>query len=389
MAQNDTLLTSITLLCPAVRRHNLCLHHAATGQKMSESNTRVSATAGNTPLETMPEDYLPEGAQARWLQLAEGPDSGKKLFFYDVCYGEGAPQATVLFVHGNPESSYTYRQTIDALRSGSDKPVRIVAVDHIGFGFSDQASFEMVDFHHAANLWQLVSYLDLRDITLVIHDWGGAIGTGALLQEPERVKALVLMNTTVFPIPMQGMTYRNFPFPGFMAWNRLGHWMPWRLWRFIPPLVMFSPASRSAFVSHVGGFIWRALRGQLTPKEKLYRDMFVTRSNALSSMRNVKQTDRWGHGYRYFDAALGWQDNHDFYRQLQENLPNRWGNAIEARAFFGLYDPCGRPDVQDQWLAALPQLAGNIQQFEHRGHFIEEHEFDAIAGGILSASGLQ
>jgi len=75
----------------------------------------------------------------------------------------------------------------------------------------------MVDMHHAANLAQLARHLDLRDVTLVVHDWGGPIGIGAFIAEPDHVRNLLVMNTTVFPMPSDGFTYENFP-----RW-----WMPW------------------------------------------------------------------------------------------------------------------------------------------------------------------
>lgn len=130
-------------------------------------------TPGDTPLVPMPQDYFPASTEG-WFVLPEGKDRGKKLFFYDLTIGEGTPKAIYLFVHGNPESSLTFRKTIRAMEAQTTHCIRIVAVDHIGFGLSDQANFEMVDMHHSENLAQLVRVLDLQDITLAVHDWGGA-----------------------------------------------------------------------------------------------------------------------------------------------------------------------------------------------------------------------
>ena len=79
---------------------------------------QVVTERGNTPLRTIPDDYVTDG-EARWLLLGEGPDAGKRLFFYDEIFAaeKGVePEVTLLFVHGNPESSYTYRQTIECVR---------------------------------------------------------------------------------------------------------------------------------------------------------------------------------------------------------------------------------------------------------------------------------
>jgi pimeloyl-ACP methyl ester carboxylesterase len=67
----------------------------------------------------------------------------------------------------------------------------------------------MVEMHHARNLAQLVDVLDLRDITLVVHDWGGPIGIGGLLASPEGVANLVVLNTSVFPMPSEGSRMRT------------------------------------------------------------------------------------------------------------------------------------------------------------------------------------
>ena len=63
-------------------------------------------------------------------------------------------------------------------------------MDHIGFGISDQATFEMVEIHHSDNLLQLIRHLDLKDVTLAVHDWGGPIGVGTFIQEPWRMTTM-------------------------------------------------------------------------------------------------------------------------------------------------------------------------------------------------------
>ncbi len=82
----------------------------------------------------------------------------------------------MLFVHGNPTWSYAWRRYVSALSPTH----RAIAVDHIGCGFSDkpeQYAYTIVS--HVSNLCRLIEKLDLRDITLVGHDWGGCIGMGA------------------------------------------------------------------------------------------------------------------------------------------------------------------------------------------------------------------
>lgn len=346
----------------------------------------------NSPIKVIPNQYCPKGSD-NWFVIPDGPDQGKNLFYYDFVIGKGAVEKTVVFVHGNPESSYTYAQTRDhliALAKKNNQTIRIIAMDHIGFGLSDQASFEMVDMHHANNLRYLVRELDLQNVTLVIHDWGGAIGTAGFKFDTHRVTGLVLMNTTIFPMPKSGVTYKSFPFR-WLAWNHLGFYVPATLWRFIPPMVMFSPAGKWNVLKHFAKFIQRACLGRLTQEEIFYRDMFSTKMNALSSKRNVKQTRVWGHGYDYQAKGLGRQSNKEFYQKLQELIPVNWGDhgfqkGIPVKAYFGEFDPLARQEVIDQWLAALPQLKGNLKKYPNVGHFVEEHKYQDIAEGIYDVT---
>ena len=103
--------------------------------------------------------------------------------------GKGAP---ILFVHGTPVWSFLYRNQIKALAQTH----RCIAPDHIGFGLSDKPeNWDYKPASHAKNLIQLIKDLDLQNITLVVHDFGGPIGLGAALQLPDRIRQVVVMNT--------------------------------------------------------------------------------------------------------------------------------------------------------------------------------------------------
>ena len=96
---------------------------------------------------------------------------GGRLHYLD----EGAGQP-LLFVHGNPTWSFYWRNRILGLRDR----YRCVAVDHIGCGLSDKPQ----DYNYTLkqridDLVQLVERQELTGVTLLAHDWGGAIGLGA------------------------------------------------------------------------------------------------------------------------------------------------------------------------------------------------------------------
>ena len=104
----------------------------------------------------------------------------------------------LLMVHGNPTWSFYWRQLVLAFRDR----YRVVVPDHIGCGLSDKPSPEAYSYRlsqRVADLGQLVERLGLERITLVAHDWGGAIGMGAAVAAPERFARLVLLNTAAFP----------------------------------------------------------------------------------------------------------------------------------------------------------------------------------------------
>ena len=123
------------------------------------------------------------------------PVGPHRLHYLDE--GEGAP---VLMVHGNPSWCFYYRNLVQRLAPR----YRCVVPDHIGMGLSDKP--DDGEYHYTldqrlADLDSLVRHLDLRDITLVVHDWGGMIGLAWAVRNPERVKRLVLLNTGAFPLP--------------------------------------------------------------------------------------------------------------------------------------------------------------------------------------------
>jgi len=113
-----------------------------------------------------------------------------KLHYIDEGEGE-----TLLFLHGNPTWSFYYRSLIISFR----RNYRCIAPDHIGCGFSDKPQgYNYTLSSHIDNLEKLVNHLDLKKITLVMHDWGGAIGMGLAVRRPELMKRLVIFNTASF-----------------------------------------------------------------------------------------------------------------------------------------------------------------------------------------------
>jgi haloalkane dehalogenase len=116
--------------------------------------------------------------------------------------GVGAP---IVFLHGNPTSSYLWRNVIPHLEASG----RCLAPDLIGMGRSGKAAggnYRLAD--HARYLDAWFEALGVANTTLVVHDWGSALGFDWARRHPDRVRALVYMEAIVLPL-----TWNDWPEP--------------------------------------------------------------------------------------------------------------------------------------------------------------------------------
>ena len=122
----------------------------------------------------------------------------------------------LLMLHGNPTWSFYYRNLILGLKGS----YRCVVPDHMGMGKSDKPQdYPYTLSRHIDNFEKLADHLELDDITLVVHDWGGAIGMGFAVRHPERIRRLVIFNTAAFlssEIPL-GLSLCRIPGCGAIA----------------------------------------------------------------------------------------------------------------------------------------------------------------------------
>ncbi len=123
---------------------------------------------------------------------------GIGLHYVDEGPRHGPP---IVMVHGNPSWSYYYRGLISAL---SDQ-YRCIALDHVGMGLSDKPGDDRYDYtlrRRVDDLQALLCELGVeRDMTLVVHDWGGMIGMTYATENIERIARLVVLNTSAFHMP--------------------------------------------------------------------------------------------------------------------------------------------------------------------------------------------
>jgi haloalkane dehalogenase len=130
-----------------------------------------------------------------YLEDLAGYGSMRIHYLDEGKHGDGATQKVFLCLHGQPTWSYLYRKMIPVFTAAGH---RCVAPDLIGFGKSDKPKDDAVytfDFHRQM-LKEFIERLDLRNILLVVQDWGGLLGLTLPMDMPGRFVGLLIMNTS-------------------------------------------------------------------------------------------------------------------------------------------------------------------------------------------------
>ncbi|MBK7549626.1 MAG: tRNA adenosine(34) deaminase TadA [Rhodoferax sp.] len=141
--------------------------------------------------------------------------AGLRLHYLDEGPSDPTSNASLtwLCLHGNPAWSYLYRKMIPVFLAAGH---RVVAPDLIGFGKSDKPKKDKAHHFnwHRQVLLELVEHLNLRNVVLVVQDWGGLLGLTLPMASPERYCGLLIMNTTLGTgdVPLS---------PGFLSWREM------------------------------------------------------------------------------------------------------------------------------------------------------------------------
>ena len=140
---------------------------------------------GGRPGFEIPHQLFP--VEHRFLEL-----DGARIHYVDEGSGD-----SLLLLHGNPSWSFLYRKIITALKSD----FRCVAPDFPGYGLSDAApGYHFTPREHSEVLERFVDRLGLKDLTMMVQDWGGPIGLGLAARRPELVRRLIIGNTFAWPL---------------------------------------------------------------------------------------------------------------------------------------------------------------------------------------------
>jgi len=265
---------------------------------------------------------------------------GVRLHYVD----EGPPDAPpLLFVHGNPTWSYLWRRPIAELSSSGH---RCIAFDHMGFGRSDkppQLSAYSLQ-RHVDNALGLIEALELSEITLVAHDWGGPIGLGAVLQRADRLKRLVLMNTWAWELPS-----------------------------FLPPFLReFRTEGLGEILALGGNLFVESIPGGMHRRDTdavmmdAYRAPFPdywSRAGTLAFQREIPLTER--------DRSA------PLMASIHERLPQV---SVPVLLVWGMRDPVFQPVFLDQWRELFPNA--DIVELADASHFLVEDSPDAVTDAI-------
>lgn len=269
---------------------------------------------------------------SRWVEVPGG-----RLRTVDTGPADGP---VVLFSHGTPTWSFEWRHLIGALSATH----RCVAPDHLGFGRSDRPAGE--DYSpeaHAARFRALVEALDLRDVTLVVHDFGGPIALPVAL-DTDRVARLVVLNSWMWPLDDDPKLAPGARFAGTWIGRVLYRWANFSL-RVITP---------SAYGD----------RKKLTP--------------AIHAQYLAPFRDRQARVDVLWALARALLGSSGFYRELEDRSGALTG--IPALLVWGMADTAFQPYLLGRWRRILP--GARVVGLDGVGHWPHEESPAAVVDAI-------
>jgi haloalkane dehalogenase len=266
--------------------------------------------------------------------------AGVSLHYVDEGPGDAPP---LLFVHGNPTWSYLWRRPIAEL---SSRGHRCVAFDHMGFGRSEKpprlSAYSLQA--HVDNALALIDALDLDEVTLVAHDWGGPIGLGALLERRERLRGAVLMNTWAWELPS-----------------------------FLPPFLReFRTEGLGEILALGGNLFVESIPGGMHRRDPdpvmmdAYRAPFPdywSRAGMLAFQRDIPLTER--------DRSA------PLMASIHDRLPEL---GVPVLLVWGMRDPVFQPVFLEQWRELFPDA--ETVELDDASHFLVEDSPDAVTDAI-------
>lgn len=257
--------------------------------------------------------------------------------------GEGEP---ILMLHGSLTWSFLYRHLIKALSA----EYRCIAIDHLGFGLSDKpenGAYRPLD--HAQRLYAFIDHLKLKNITLVVHDFGGPIGLSYAVKHPQNIRSLIILNT----------------------------WM----WSLRGELVV--EAAGLAGRGELGKLLFQKLNLELQvlfklvwgDKKKLSKELHQQYLKALPSPQNRT-------GITAFAREL--RDSSAWYEELWQQSENI--KDVPVLLLWGLKDLILRPRHLKRWQSLFTNA--ETVTFPSTGHFLQEEVHGELTEAVKQFLGL-
>jgi pimeloyl-ACP methyl ester carboxylesterase len=261
---------------------------------------------------------------------------------HEISYIDEGQGPVIVMLHGNPTWSFFYRRLILALRD----TCRVIAPDHLGCGMSakpQEYPYRLRD--HIANIEGLLDAVGIKRFSLIMHDWGGAIGMGVAGGRPEQVEALVVMNTAAFPslrIPLRIRVCRTPVLGDFL----------------VRGLNIFARAALTMAVSRPLSPAVAA--GYLAPYDSW--------ANRIGILRFVQDIPLSPHD-------VSWETLIGIEKKLSQFV------RTPMLLLWGGRDFCFNRHFYDEWLYRFPQAESRY--FADAGHYLLEDAFAAIGPRIV------
>jgi haloalkane dehalogenase len=265
-----------------------------------------------------------------------------QMHYVDV--GAGDP---VVLLHGDPTWGFLYRAFIPALAGRG----RCIVPDHMGMGKSGvpELPYPYRLQHHVANLESLLLALDVRDLTLVLHDWGGPVGLGFALRQPARIKRLVLMNTWGFA------RWPGAPLPRLLE-------------------IIRSPRGET-FVLEKNGYPRPALLGTTARPERLTPDVLDAYLAPFPTPDSRRALLCWSRDIPMVEGDPSYAE----MLRIEDGLAAF--ATIPVLLVWGMQDPVLPPAVLQRWQAVFP--GATTREIDGASHFLQEDAPEPVLDAVL------